>query len=208
MHRSTVPHAAATTRAAVGLRQAPHRLTPPQQQQGRRAVATHASLKDNVKLLPNIDSVAKITLQPLAHEIPNKEGVWEVDVGSTTTTRVGCCHACMHPHITHSCCCCVCCLWGQSQAGKKASVAIYNHLALKYDGRLTPAAASEGLQLYAEVVDDAKARPGAHPNIDILLQVVSKHQQQQANQQEGEAEEGQQQQQQQHADITIVVTKL
>jgi hypothetical protein len=95
-----------------------------------------------------------------------------------------------------------------NQAGKKASVAIYNHLALKFDGRLTPAAAAEGLQLYAEVVGDAKARPGAHPNIDILLQVVSKHQQQQQQQQEGAEAGGDQQQQQQHDDISIVVTKL
>ncbi|KAL6753699.1 hypothetical protein V8C86DRAFT_2721165 [Haematococcus lacustris] len=57
--------------------------------------------------------------------------------------------------------------------GKKASVAIYNHLAQKYNGKLSEAAASEGLQLYAEVVEDAKNRPGAHPNIDLLLRVLS-----------------------------------
>ncbi|KAG2440675.1 hypothetical protein HYH02_010254 [Chlamydomonas schloesseri] len=57
--------------------------------------------------------------------------------------------------------------------GKKASVAIYAHLASKYGGQLNPAAAAEGLELYDEVVADARARPGAHPNIDLLLQVIA-----------------------------------
>lgn len=58
--------------------------------------------------------------------------------------------------------------------GKKASVAIYAHLAQKYNGSLNAAAAQEGLSLYDEVVADAKARPGAHPNIDILFDVLNK----------------------------------
>ncbi|KAG2425455.1 hypothetical protein HXX76_013665 [Chlamydomonas incerta] len=57
--------------------------------------------------------------------------------------------------------------------GKKASVAIYAHLASKYGGKLNAAAAQEGLALYDEVVADARARPGAHPNIDLLLQVIA-----------------------------------
>lgn len=57
--------------------------------------------------------------------------------------------------------------------GKKASVAIYSHLASKYGGKLTAEAAEEGLQLYDEVVAEAKAQPGSHPNIDILLDVIS-----------------------------------
>lgn len=65
-----------------------------------------------------------------------------------------------------------CCL--THAAGKKASVAIYAHLAQKYGGSLSPAAAQEGLSLYDEVVADAKARPGAHPNIDILFEVLAK----------------------------------
>ncbi|PNH10140.1 hypothetical protein TSOC_003150 [Tetrabaena socialis] len=55
--------------------------------------------------------------------------------------------------------------------GKKASVSIYAHLAATYGGKLTPEAAKEGLQLYGEVVEDAKQRPGAHPSIDLLLRV-------------------------------------
>jgi hypothetical protein len=57
-------------------------------------------------------------------------------------------------------------------AGKKASVSIYAHLATKYGGSLSTAAAQEGLDLYDEVVADVKARPGAHPNIDILFDVL------------------------------------
>eukprot|EP00878_Enallax_costatus_P014189 GHUV01014841.1.p1 GENE.GHUV01014841.1~~GHUV01014841.1.p1 ORF type:complete len:133 (+),score=30.54 GHUV01014841.1:105-503(+) len=60
----------------------------------------------------------------------------------------------------------------QNAPGKKASVAIYSYLAFKYGGRLTIEAAEEGLQLYDEVVADAKAHPGSHPNIDILLDVI------------------------------------
>jgi len=59
-------------------------------------------------------------------------------------------------------------------AGKKASVAIYHHLAQKYAGSLTPEAAQEGLDLYDEIVADARAHPGSHPNIDILLDALQK----------------------------------
>ncbi|KAF6260787.1 hypothetical protein COO60DRAFT_1504837 [Scenedesmus sp. NREL 46B-D3] len=57
--------------------------------------------------------------------------------------------------------------------GKKASVAIYAHLAAKYGGKITADAANEGLELYGEYVEDAKQVPGSHPNIDILLAVLS-----------------------------------
>lgn len=56
--------------------------------------------------------------------------------------------------------------------GKKASVAIYAHLAEQYGGQLNAAAAAEGLQLYDEYVQEAKDIPGSHPNIDILLKVA------------------------------------
>ncbi|MNU01880.1 hypothetical protein D3C72_2454080 [compost metagenome] len=38
-----------------------------------------------------------------------------------------------------------------------------------YGGSITPAAASLGLEWYAEHVADARAFPGKHPNIDRLL---------------------------------------
>jgi hypothetical protein len=40
--------------------------------------------------------------------------------------------------------------------GKKASVAIYAHLAAKYGGKITADAAQEGLELYGEYVKEAK----------------------------------------------------
>eukprot|EP00199_Chlamydomonas_sp_CCMP681_P004604 CAMPEP_0119109198 /NCGR_PEP_ID=MMETSP1180-20130426/17659_1 /TAXON_ID=3052 ORGANISM="Chlamydomonas cf sp, Strain CCMP681" /NCGR_SAMPLE_ID=MMETSP1180 /ASSEMBLY_ACC=CAM_ASM_000741 /LENGTH=126 /DNA_ID=CAMNT_0007094925 /DNA_START=47 /DNA_END=424 /DNA_ORIENTATION=+ len=57
----------------------------------------------------------------------------------------------------------------EAKPGKLASISIYSHLAAKYLGTLTPEAVIEGLALYAEVVADAEAHPGAHPNIDLLL---------------------------------------
>ncbi|MEG1733487.1 MAG: DUF2322 family protein [Comamonas sp.] len=56
--------------------------------------------------------------------------------------------------------------------GKAGSVTVYNALAVKH-GSINVAAAEEGLQIFAEHTDDAKARPGAHPNIDRLLQVIA-----------------------------------
>lgn len=56
--------------------------------------------------------------------------------------------------------------------GKAGSVTIYNALYAKH-GSINVEAAEEGLQLYAEHTEDAKARPGAHPNIDRLLDVIA-----------------------------------
>lgn len=39
--------------------------------------------------------------------------------------------------------------------GKRASLAIYAHLAAKHGGKLTPAAATEGIQLYGQYVQEA-----------------------------------------------------
>ncbi len=55
---------------------------------------------------------------------------------------------------------------------KAGSVTVYNALAAKH-GSINVAAAEEGLQLFAEHSDDAKARPGAHPNIDRLMEVIA-----------------------------------
>ena len=56
--------------------------------------------------------------------------------------------------------------------GKAGSVTVYNALAAKH-GSINVAAAQEGLALFAEHTDDARARPGAHPNIDRLLDVIA-----------------------------------
>ena len=59
-----------------------------------------------------------------------------------------------------------------NKEGKKASVAIYQHLSDKHGGKLGKAAALEGLELYGEVAEEAASKPGAHPNIDLLFQVI------------------------------------
>ena len=56
--------------------------------------------------------------------------------------------------------------------GKMASVSIYSYLASKH-GVINKEAAEEGLRLYDEVVADARSHPGSHPNIDLLLNVLS-----------------------------------
>lgn len=56
--------------------------------------------------------------------------------------------------------------------GKAGSVTVYNALAAKH-GSINAAAAQEGLELFAEHTEDARAHPGSHPNIDRLLQVIA-----------------------------------
>lgn len=56
--------------------------------------------------------------------------------------------------------------------GTAGSFRVYAYLAEKY-GAITPIAAAEGLALYAEHTDDARAHPGRHPNIDRLLALCS-----------------------------------
>jgi hypothetical protein len=59
----------------------------------------------------------------------------------------------------------------ENRPGSQGSLRIYAYLAGKY-GAITPAAAREGLGLYAEHGADARAHPGKHPNIDRLLRVI------------------------------------
>ena len=57
----------------------------------------------------------------------------------------------------------------ENKPGQTGSLAVYAALAALYGGSITPAAAALGLEWYAEHVDDARAHPGKHPNIDRLL---------------------------------------
>jgi hypothetical protein len=59
-----------------------------------------------------------------------------------------------------------------NEPGKQGSLALYNHLAQAFPA-LDAEAAEHGLALFAEHVPDAKARPGAHPNIDRLLEIAA-----------------------------------
>lgn len=53
--------------------------------------------------------------------------------------------------------------------GKMGSLRLYNALAEKFGGALNGDAVAQGIAWFAEHVVDARARPGAHPNIDLLL---------------------------------------
>lgn len=56
--------------------------------------------------------------------------------------------------------------------GKQGSLAVYQYL-MQCFGTLDAAAAAHGLAVFGEHTADAQARPGAHPNIDILLAICA-----------------------------------
>jgi hypothetical protein len=58
----------------------------------------------------------------------------------------------------------------ENKPGQAGSLAVYAALAERH-GSIQPAAAAEGLKLYAEHTDDARVHPGKHPNIDRLIDV-------------------------------------
>lgn len=55
--------------------------------------------------------------------------------------------------------------------GKQGSLAVYQYLHKAF-GSLNADAARHGILVFAEHGDDAKNRPGAHPNIDRLFAIV------------------------------------
>lgn len=59
----------------------------------------------------------------------------------------------------------------ENQTGKQGSLAVYQYLQRCF-GTLNEDAATHGLAIFAEHTADAKSRPGAHPNIDRLLDIV------------------------------------
>ncbi|SNS45736.1 hypothetical protein SAMN06295912_1078 [Sphingomonas laterariae] len=58
-----------------------------------------------------------------------------------------------------------------NQPGKQGSLAVYQYLAQIF-GTLDAQAAEHGLAVFAEHTADARIRPGAHPNIDRLLEIA------------------------------------
>ena len=58
--------------------------------------------------------------------------------------------------------------------GKLGSLRLYNALAEKFNGKLNRTSA-QGVEWFAEHVEDAKANPGKHPNIDLLFKVVDEN---------------------------------
>lgn len=60
----------------------------------------------------------------------------------------------------------------ENKPGTAGSVRVYHALMQEF-GEINMAAATKGLQLYAEHTADAEAFPGKHPNIDRLLTLIS-----------------------------------
>ncbi len=59
--------------------------------------------------------------------------------------------------------------------GKLGSLKLYYALSTQFNQQLNANAAEQGITWFAEHVEDAKQHPGKHPNIDLLLDVISKH---------------------------------
>lgn len=62
----------------------------------------------------------------------------------------------------------------ENQPGKQGSLAVYHYLKNEF-GELNAKAAEHGLAIFAEHTEDAKNRPGAHPNIDRLFNVIDQN---------------------------------
>ena len=62
----------------------------------------------------------------------------------------------------------------ENQPGKQGSLAVYHYLQKEF-GELNSKAAEHGLVVFAEHTADAKNRPGAHPNIDRLFDVIEQN---------------------------------
>lgn len=60
----------------------------------------------------------------------------------------------------------------ENQPGKQGSLAVYQYLKQAF-GLLDGQAAQHGLDVFAEHTADARDRPGAHPNIDRLLEIAA-----------------------------------
>ena len=91
-----------------------------------------ASFKDNLALMPSIDTLTRI-------ELSNAQGA--------VVARI------------------------ENQPGKQGSLVVYQYLFQEF-GEINAAAALHGLEVFAEHTADAKARPGAHPNIDQLFAII------------------------------------
>lgn len=59
----------------------------------------------------------------------------------------------------------------ENQPGKQGSLAVYQYLQQSF-AVLDTEAATHALEIFAEHTADARSRPGAHPNIDRLLEII------------------------------------
>lgn len=60
----------------------------------------------------------------------------------------------------------------ENQPGKQGSLAVYRYLKQAF-GILDKTAAEHGLAVFGEHAADARNRPGAHPNVDRLLEIAA-----------------------------------
>lgn len=60
----------------------------------------------------------------------------------------------------------------ENQPGKQGSLAVYQYLKQSF-GALDADAAKHGLAVFGEHTADAQNRPGAHPNVDRLLEIAA-----------------------------------
>lgn len=60
----------------------------------------------------------------------------------------------------------------ENQPGKQGSLAVYNYIQNSF-GLLDVQSATHALDVFAEHTADARNRPGAHPNIDRLLDIIN-----------------------------------
>ncbi len=61
----------------------------------------------------------------------------------------------------------------ENKPGQAGSLAVYNHLG-QIHGAITPDAATQGIEIYAEHSEDARLNQGKHPNIDRLIGLVER----------------------------------
>lgn len=59
----------------------------------------------------------------------------------------------------------------ENRPGSAGSLKIYYEVAVEFGG-IGPKAAAKALELYGEHVEDARAHPGKHPNIDRLFEII------------------------------------
>lgn len=59
--------------------------------------------------------------------------------------------------------------------GKLGSLKLYYALFTKFNGKLTASSAQQGIEWFAEHLEDALQHSGKHPNIDLLLLVKEKN---------------------------------
>ncbi|MEJ2059736.1 MAG: DUF2322 family protein [Gammaproteobacteria bacterium] len=59
----------------------------------------------------------------------------------------------------------------ENKPGSSGSLAVYYEVSVTHGG-ITPKAAEQALELFAEHTDDARANPGKHPNIDRLFKII------------------------------------